>query len=135
MGDAQYESLEALAQKLDAISPEQFAGWTEISKSPSGDLVLPYPRYDALEEAWRAAVANFGGGDPSSVYDAILKGERSRPTLDAIKVANPEELKGFATFIIRGERFCDGHIAAAHKGGLLSSVLRRYLTLSDPSAS
>lgn len=130
------QKLEAIAARLDAIAPEAFASWTAAEAKPGGDLHLPFPRYDKLEQEWREAVANFGGGSPSPIYDEILQGQRPRPDVEAVSIAALDELAGIATFIIRGERFCDGHIGAAHEAGLLSAILRRYAALSvNPSTA
>lgn len=46
-----------------------------------------------------------------------------------IKELNIDEIVAYCTFIRRGERFCDGHIAGYLDNGILVKLYERYLEL------
>ena len=117
------DTLETVAARLDATPVAEFAQWSRDGAA------LPHPIYAPIEGEWRDLVGAFGAPRPSAVYDAILKNEMPAPTTESIAAADHEHLVGYVTFIIRGERFCDGHIAGAQEGGLLSGILRRFAAL------
>jgi len=116
-----------LADRLDATPPSLFATWTSPDGTPAG-----FPTYHPVEAQWRDAVTHAGLLVPNPVYDGILAGDISRPTVENVRVAGLPELRGYATYIVRGERFSDGHIGACHKQGLLAALVRR---LADLDAS
>ena len=115
--------LTRLADELDATAPEDFARYVG---SGTG---LQFPIYAPLFELWEAALKEKGLGRRSEYYDRLLSGTAPRLSKTSIAAADLEALVGYATFVVRGERFCDGHIAACHKQGLLASIVRRLAEL------
>ena len=57
----------------------------------------------------------------SDIYDEIKEKEINTLTLD--------EIVAYFTFIRRGERFCDGHIACYLDNGIFVKLYERYLDL------
>ena len=116
--------LNALADTLDTIPPAAFATWT----TPDGRPVA-FPTYHPVEAEWREAVDNAGLLEPNPVYEDILAAKAPPPTLESIGGADLPTLKGYATYVVRGERFSDGHIGACHERGLLAAIVRRLASL------
>ena len=114
----------ALADKLDTIPSAAFATWTTPGGTPA-----PFPTYHPVEAEWREAVDSAGLLVPNPAYDALLKKEAPRPTVESIRGADLPTLKGYATYIVRGERFNDGHIGTCHERGLLAAIMRRLANL------
>lgn len=112
--------LRALADALDATPPERFTRWDD-----------GLPTYAAILDHWRVAVTERGVGGASPFYDRLLARQAPPLAQDTVAVADADALVGYATFILRGERFCDGHIGACHKGGLLAAVARRFAELGS----
>lgn len=117
------DALRNLAARLAATSGAAFASWD----SPAGQL--PYPTYAPIEAEWRRALTELGAIHPSPAYDRILSGEVKPATIETIRTADRDELDGYATHIVRSERFCDGSIAGSHADGLLAALLLRYAEL------
>ncbi|WP_409018524.1 DUF6508 domain-containing protein [Brevundimonas vesicularis] len=113
-----------LADELDATTDEQFVTWERTGTGFS------YAKYGPAFHAWERALGAIGLGGPSDVYDRMLKGERiPNPSLETIAAADQAILLGYATYIVRSERFSEGHIAACHRRGYLAAILRRLAQL------
>ena len=77
----------------------------------------PYPEYPAeVRQALDFLEPDY---EYLSHYDALMESGK------AIEEYNLDELKTMFTFINRGERFCDGHIAAYVENGDLLRLLKR----------
>ena len=114
------DDLTALAHELDATPPEVFARWEK-----------DFPLYAPVLDRWKAAMAerqrlNDQNGE---FYSRLLAREAPPLNLENIANADLQATAGYATFIQRGERFCDGHIGACHERGLLAAVARRFAEL------
>ena len=115
-----------LADELDATTVEQFVTW---EKTGTG---FTYAKYGAVFHAWERALGAIGLGGPSDVYDRMLKGERiPSPSIETIATADLATLLGYATYIVRSEKFSEGHIAACHRRGYLAAIVRRQAQLEN----
>ena len=116
--------LNALADKLDTIPSAAFATWTTPDGTPAA-----FPTYHPVEAEWREAVDSAGLLAPNPAYEDILAAKAPPPTVESIGGADLPTLKGYATYVVRGERFSDGHIGACHERGLLAAIVRRLANL------
>ena len=116
--------LNALAEKLDTIPPAAFATWTTPDGGPA-----TFPTYHPVEAEWREAVDSAGLLAPNPAYEDILAAKAPPPTVESIRGADLPTLKGYATYVVRGERFSDGQIGACHERGLLAAIVRRLSNL------
>jgi len=117
--------LTLLADELDATTDEQFVTW---EKTGTG---FTYAKYGPAFHAWERALASIGLGGPSDVYERLLKGEIANPALETIADADQATLLGYATYIVRSERFSEGHIASCHRKGYLVAIIRRLAELEQ----
>ena len=83
-----------------------------------------YPEYDSRIRAFVEAVHS----DAICDYDYMEHYERIREK--ALNKLTYREVCTFLTFIVRGERFCSGHIANHIQDGVLAGLLERYLELT-----
>ncbi|WP_297799687.1 DUF6508 domain-containing protein [uncultured Brevundimonas sp.] len=115
-----------LADQLDATTDEQFVTWERTGTG------FTYAKYAPVFHAWERALGAIGLGGPSDVYDRMLKGERiPNPSLETIAAADQATLLGYATYIVRSEKFSEGHIAACHRKGYLAAIVRRLAQLEN----
>ena len=117
--------LRLLADELVATTDEQFVTW---EKTGTG---FTYAKYGPAFHAWERALGAIGLGGPSDVYDRLLKGEVANPSLETIATADQATLLGYATYIVRSERFSEGHIASCHRKGYLAAIVRRLAQLDN----
>ncbi|WP_312136795.1 DUF6508 domain-containing protein [Brevundimonas sp.] len=117
--------LRLLADELAATTDEQFVTW---EKTGTG---FTYAKYGPAFHAWERALGAIGLGGPSDVYDRLLKGEVANPSLETIAIADQATLLGYATYIVRSERFSEGHIASCHGKGYLAAIVRRLAQLDN----
>ncbi|WP_406851667.1 DUF6508 domain-containing protein [Brevundimonas sp. BH3] len=117
--------LRLLADELAATTDEQFVTW---EKTGTG---FTYAKYGPAFHAWERALGAIGLGGPSDVYDRLLKGEVANPSLETIATADQATLLGYATYIVRSERFSEGHIASCHRKGYLAAIVRRLAQLDN----
>ena len=115
-----------LADELDATTDEQFVIWERTGTGFS------YAKYAPVFHAWERALGAIGLGGPSDIYDRMLKGERiPNPSIETIATADQATLLGYATYIVRSEKFSEGHIAACHRRGYLAAIVRRLAQLEN----
>ena len=48
-----------------------------------------------------------------------------------ITEASLQEIKFMLTFCLRGERFCDGHVASMIEAGKIASILKRLKVIME----
>jgi hypothetical protein len=119
-------TLEQLATELEATPDEQFVTWERTGTG------FTYAKYSPVFHAWERALGAIGLGGPSDVYDRMLKGERVPAlSLETIATADQASLLGYATYIVRSEKFSEGHVAACHRRGYLAAILRRQTQLEE----
>jgi len=115
-----------LADELDATTDEQFVTWERTGTGFS------YAKYAPVFHAWERALGAIGLGGPSDIYDRMLKGEPiANPSIETIATADQATLLGYATYIVRSEKFSEGHIAACHRRGYLAAIVRRLAQLEN----
>jgi hypothetical protein len=106
---------------------EPIARWEGGEKNDQGVVQMPYPIYDPLVEEFMRTTASEGWMDygyrPEQAY-MLLKDDQ------AIARANLNEIKSMLTFIVRGERFSDGHWGSMISQGYVQKVLRRLAELA-----
>ena len=83
----------------------------------------PYPEYPS--EVYQAL------GFMASDYDYLAHHDVLMESGKPIEEYNLDELKTMFTFINRGERFCDGHIASFVENGELLRLLKRLLEIVE----
>ncbi|WP_181544466.1 DUF6508 domain-containing protein [Brevundimonas sp.] len=119
-------TLSKLANQLDATPDEIFVVWERTGTG------FTYAKYAPVFHAWERALGAIGLGGPSDVYDRMLKGEPvPNPSLETIAIADQATLLGYATYIVRSERFSEGHIASCHGKGYLAAIVRRLAQLDN----
>jgi hypothetical protein len=130
------ESWRRLFTAAEALRTGAHASWCQPS-SPEGVLVFPYPVYsETAEEIQRllydlhVVIVSFDWRtwDGAARYPRG-EGMASAPVADAARLA---------TVIVRGERFCDGTLAAAISDGTLNAILarlRRWFEAELPAAA
>lgn len=99
--------------------------WTPSRMTSSGAWTMPYPQYDdvLMKALW--AAQDIVGAD----FDYLASHKRVREVpLGSVSGA---ELSTWFTYISRGERFSDGHIAQYVESGELLILLERLLVLRD----
>ena len=89
-----------------------------------GIMQLPYPVYDAETERWIKALYEFDLTDKNYI-DNIKKIE-GKP----IEELTRDEVLTRMTWLVRGERFCDGLIAEWLEDGSLEALCRRLQDLT-----
>ena len=90
--------------------------WKEPEIGEDGIIVMGFPLYDEevnnwINEFYRLKLPDY------NYLDNIRKYKRKR-----IEELSLEETLSYLTFIIRGERFCDGHIATALENGTIEKL-------------
>jgi hypothetical protein len=117
------ERWRALFAAVDALTPEDLdVPWTEPEPITPGTITLPYPRYSDAVLTVHGLLAEIDAITPLPWTDwggaAGYRGQFpfEAPAADAVRLI---------TAIFRGERFCDGTIAAALADGTLLAALRR----------
>ena len=99
--------------------------WTPSRMTSSGAWTMPYPQYDdvLMKALW--AAQDIVGAD----FDYLASYKRVREVpLGSVSGA---ELSTWFTYILRGERFSDGHIAQYVESGELLMLLERLFVLRD----
>ncbi|MFC7380280.1 DUF6508 domain-containing protein [Brevundimonas sp. GCM10030266] len=112
--------LTTLAAALDATPSDTFMRW-------DGSL----PVYAPILDQWTSALSERGYGGASPFYDRLLSRDAPPLNPENIATADADALVGYATFILRGERFCYGHIGGCHAQGLLAAVARRFAEIES----
>ena len=99
--------------------------WTPSRLAPSGAWTMAYPVYDPELMAALYAASTIVGSD----YDYLESYKRLKHV--PIGSASSSELSMWFTYILRGERFADGHIAEYVESGKLLTLLDRLIALRD----
>jgi Family of unknown function (DUF6508) len=106
------------------INPE--VRWEGGNKDEKGVIHMPYPIYDELVEEFIRAASNEcwlnHGYRPEEAYEMLKDDE-------VIRSANVSKIKTMLTFIVRGERFSDGHWGEMIRRGYVRKLLERLAEL------
>ncbi|MFJ6417101.1 DUF6508 domain-containing protein [Paeniglutamicibacter sp. NPDC091659] len=114
-------AIHALAALLDAGYETPVRGG---AVREDGVHTLGYPDYDERVFAGLEAGQELAGTD----YDYLAHIERIQQ--QPIARATLEELATWFTWLLRGERFCDGHVAQNLESGRVRALVTRLLELS-----
>lgn len=109
---------------VDLLAEGYEPQWTGLEPNPDGSRTFPYVSYDGrVHEGLDAAVELAGGSDRD--YLARIDAVHARPEEDLTL----PELATWFTWVQRGERFVDGHIAEHLRNGEVGRRLARLLAL------
>ena len=124
------DEIKAIVSFLPRLYAEGFSPevrWEGGKKDEKGMIHMPYPIYDNLVEEFIRTASNECWLDydyqPEEAY-AMLKND------DVIKSASLAEIKTMLTFVVRGERFSDGHWGEMIKRGYVRKLLERLAQLA-----
>ena len=122
--DAQdIEALVAFLPRLYGDDAPPLVRWIEEEKNDDGISVFSPPEYDEIvEEFMKLVVSQRCWMDPH--YLQKNAGERLGNEAQ-VRNATIPEIQTMLTFIVRGERFCDGHWAGIVDSGPLRRLLER----------
>jgi hypothetical protein len=133
---------------FDSLTMEQFRSWNglEPSKSESGIKVhpVPYPSYHPAVWQWNHAVYEttfyinpYRGdktGDPIPHPRFLKIGAQGHPTPeDFFAKADLDEVRQYMATCLRGEKWCDGHIAGDFERGVIQAAFQRLEQLFTQS--
>lgn len=110
---------------------EPIAIWKGGQRLQDGSIQMPYPVYSSKVEEFVEAI-----GKESFLDHDYLKNKPESMLRDSSLIANASlsQIKSILTYIVRGERFCDGHWESMIKSGEVKLVLERIEILSkDPA--
>jgi len=94
----------------------------EREKCADGTFKMGYCIYaDYVDKVFDAIIGDKIVQNYMEIYEQIKDKEIKDLTLD--------EIVAYCTFIRRGERFCEGHIAGFLDNGILVKLYERYLEL------
>lgn len=117
---ADFDELLAFQSTLCAPGFEPVLEW-HGGRQPDGSIQLPYPEYHpAVDEFIRAASKECWRD-----YDYSNNIKDLRSDLSQIARADLQQLRTLLTYIVRGERFGDGHWATMLEKGIACAVLAR----------
>lgn len=127
---AEIDELFAFLPLFSALGYQPVREW---HGGPTGKekSLAPWPRYDDAVEAFMQVAAKECWSDPtykSSVAAEMLNAQ------GRLQDASLSDIRSMLTFCIRGERFCDGHIASMISEGHVRRILERLveITRSEP---
>lgn len=103
------------AEKLPKLKSRKVE-WQKSKQRSNNVIDSGYPLYDKevenwIEEFYRLKLTDFNYIENFEIYKH-----------KEIKKLSLEETLSYITFIIRGERFCDGHIASALENGTIEQL-------------
>lgn len=114
-------------KKLSAIPvlKPRHIEWGGGNKTEDGVIIMPYPIYDDEIYDWMKAVEETGLMDHD--YLDHMEALKDKP----VDTLTAEEIMTRFTYYLRGERFCDGTIAAAVERGEIEALGTRLQELLE----
>lgn len=141
----------ALKPTFDSLTPDQFRqwnGWEPYEIQPGVEaLHLPYPEYHPVVQEWNVAVyctpfyidpyrVVSGQGDRPPHSRFIGLGEPGHPSPEkSFADADLDEVRQYMAVALRGEHWCEGHIAAEFEHGVIQAAFQRLEHLVGQSGS
>jgi hypothetical protein len=137
---ADIEEVLRLKSVFDSLTVEQFRSWNgwEPWEIEPGVQVLhvPYPDYHPVVQEWNVAVYctpfyidPYRGTKPNEPipHPRFLNiGDRGHPTPDEYFAdADLDEVRQYMAVCLRGEHWCDGHIAGEFERGVIQAAFQR----------
>ena len=127
-------SLRVLAAWADTFAAGVPTGrWQGGEADAAGVIHMPWYEYSEVIDRFRSEMAGAGLVRPLDWMAWVGTPQAQRLIRDPAEIAHAshDELVFLLTTIIRGERFSDGEIAAAHERGSLLAIARRAQALLD----
>ena len=121
--------IEFLPKLYGEGAPPPVVRW--FSEASDGTLVSPWPEYNNTVERFIDLIADQGCwmvGDyiPEEAKKLLLDEE-------AVRVATLPEIRRMLTFVVRGERFCDGWWSSMIEDGHVLRLLQRLAEIREES--
>lgn len=128
------ERLQALAAYLPVFEAEGFRFGEWDNSDSEGRPIMP--TYLLGEEASKWQQVCYEVGLVLGSFDWIkwMQTAEAQALLEdrvMLQKASEEQLARLLTALIRGDRFCEGTLAEAHKTGLIVAILRRAKSLVE----
>ncbi len=129
------EDLASFAEFIDVFDSEGFS-WGEIHTEPpqeDGTLVMPWPDYSDMVSRWHNALYERHVIDGQSDYLSEALARRMHEFAadpSSLSACDLPTIRTVLTYIARGERFCDGHMAEYFDNGVAQAATRRLVELS-----
>jgi hypothetical protein len=132
---------------FDSLTVDQFRSWNDwfpIEVEPGVQVLhVPYPSYHPVVSEWNDAVyctpfyidpyrevSGKEGGVPPPRFLHI--GDRGHPTPEQFFAdADLDEVRQYMAVCLRGEHWCDGHIAGEFKRGVIQAAFNRLKELVE----
>ena len=125
------EALLAFLPRLYADGFRPVANWSGGEKE-DGALVMPGPDYDGTVREFIDVIRHECWIDydyDPRVVEKLIESE------DAIRSATLPQIRAMLTYVLRGERFCDGHWGHMIEGGYVRRILERLSEIEkEPQA-
>lgn len=126
------ERLVAFLPRLYAQREGPIVTWHDRTEVSPGVLTLPWPEYGP-------AVMQFMKEASRECWSDRAYGDKDVPSMLSSKgfIAHAwiREIRTILTFCIRGERFCDGHIAGVIEDGIVKQLLERLKQIGSVKTS
>ncbi|QYH20117.1 hypothetical protein JKI95_03750 [Corynebacterium aquatimens] len=121
----------SMLQHLEA--GETTVEWHPALQEPSGIIALGWPKYPEwlYDGLWSATLylehsERFDRDAAMAIYGELFNGEVEHD----YGPQSHERLWAELTYVLRGERFCDGHIDTHLKDGSLLSLMKAFAELA-----
>jgi hypothetical protein len=133
---------------FDSLTIEQFRSWNALEppKGESGVKVhqVPYPSYHSAVWEWNEAVYETkfyinpyrgeNSGEPIPHPRFLNIGARGHTTPEEFFAkADLDEVRQYMAICLRGEKWCDGHIAGDFERGVIQAAFQRLEQLFTQS--
>jgi hypothetical protein len=113
-----------------------FGVWEPMRDAGGGVKTMPYVQYGELERAFHRAAAGWVRPDIDwPTWAATDEGQALGRNPELVASATAEDLAHLLTTLIRGDRFNEGMLLDAFRGGLLAAIARRAGVLANELAS
>ncbi len=114
-------SIKSVCQNLLQLIDDGSA-YTDVPAKKIGDVTeMGYIEYD--KNFWSLLISLYKMLGEDFNYNTNMKEEEIKEK--EIKTLNLRQISTYLTFIIRGERFAEGHVAAYIKNGILKNLILR----------
>ena len=130
-------SLEAVDELIAFVAELCRPGFTPVlsweggKTKPDGSIQVPWPVYHPRVNDFIETISRGGWIDPDYAPGAAAA---MLGNANTVEQATPDEVKGMLTYVVRGERFSDGHWAAVIESGKLCHLLERIKQLRQTLA-
>ena len=119
------ESVLSFREALEHRAKAPIKEWDGGRDPNSGVLTLPYPKYHAdILDFFTALSVLLSLWIPDAT-DYLDISEKFRVDHNAVAVARPDEVKALLTFVLRGEKYCDGFWGTQLSSGSVIALLER----------